>query len=126
MKKVIVELLILVILSPLSACTSSSVSLSSSSIPAGNPTEYTSETDFVRMVRIDGTLYLDTGRESQVSLRCGVLDGEITTQVAPDQQPFKDGQSNFGTGYGYQYGANGTIELFLNGTWRVFTPQNVS
>ncbi len=33
-------------------------------------------------------------------------------------------ESNFGTGYGYQYGATeGTIELFMNGKWWIFATE---
>ena len=72
--------------------------------------------DLIPMVMVNGTLYLDTGHESTIEARCGVMDGEITSQVDGSKQPTVDDQSNFGTGYGYQYGATeGTIELFMNG-----------
>ena len=58
----------------------------------------------IPMVMIDGKLYLDTGMESSVEARCGVMDGEITSSVDGTKKPAKDGESNFGTGYGYQYG----------------------
>ena len=34
--------------------------------------------------------------------------------------PTKDNQSNFGTGFEYQYGADNTIEIFMNEKWIVF------
>ena len=34
----------------------------------------------------------------------------------------KDNQSNFGTGFEYQYGAANTIEIFMNEKWIVFEP----
>ncbi len=53
--------------------------------------------------------------ESTIEARCGVMDGEITSQVDGSKQPTVDDQSNFGTGYGYQYGAiQGTIEIYMN------------
>jgi len=61
--------------------------------------------DLIPMVMVNGTLYLDTGHESTIEARCGVMDGEITSQVDGSKQPTVDDQSNFGTGYGYQYGA---------------------
>ena len=77
--------------------------------------------DLIPMVMVNGTLYLDTGHESTIEARCGVMDGEITSQVDGSKQPTVDDQSNFGTGYGYQYGATeGTIELFMNGKWWIF------
>ena len=78
----------------------------------------------VPMVMVNGTLYLDTGHESKIEARCGVMDGEITSQVDGNKQPSVDDQSNFGTGYGYQYGATeGTIELFMNGKWWIFATE---
>ena len=80
--------------------------------------------DLIPMVMVNGTLYLDTGHESTIEARCGVMDGEITSQVDGSKQPTVDDQSNFGTGYGYQYGATeGTIELFMNGKWWIFATE---
>jgi len=80
--------------------------------------------DLIPMVMVNGTLYLDTGHESKIEARCGVMDGEITSQVDGNKQPTVDDQSNFGTGYGYQYGATeGTIELFMNGKWWIFATE---
>ena len=82
--------------------------------------------DLIPMVMVNGTLYLDTGHESKIEARCGVMDGEITSQVDGNKQPSVDDQSNFGTGYGYQYGATeGTIELFMNGKWWIFATEEV-
>ena len=39
------------------------------------------------MVMVNGTLYLDTGHESKIEARCGVMDGEITSQVDGNKQP---------------------------------------
>lgn len=80
--------------------------------------------DLIPMVMVNGTLYLDTGHESKIEARCGVMDGEITSQVDGNKQPSVDDQSNFGTGYGYQYGTTeGTIELFMNGKWWIFATE---
>ena len=82
--------------------------------------------DLIPMVMVDGKLYLDTGMESSVEARCGVMDGEITSSVDGTQKPTQDGESNFGTGYGYQYGPQeGTIEIFMNEKWWVFATEEV-
>ena len=82
--------------------------------------------DLIPMVMVDGKLYLDTGMESSVEARCGVMDGEITSSVDGTKKPTKDGESNFGTGYGYQYGPQeGTIEIFMNEKWWVFATEDV-
>ena len=43
----------------------------------------------IPMVMIDGKLYLDTGMESSVEARCGVMDGEITSSVDGTKKPTK-------------------------------------
>ena len=72
------------------------------------------------MVRIDGKLYYDTGRESIMDARCGTMDGEITSTVDGTEIPTEDNQSNFESGFGYQYGADDTIEIYMNEKWFVF------
>lgn len=76
--------------------------------------------DRIPMVRVNGKLYYDTGRESTVSGRCGTMDGEITSTVDGTEIPMEDNQSNFGSGFGYQYGEGDTIEIFMNEKWFVF------
>ena len=60
--------------------------------------------DRIPMVMADGAMYYDTGRESTVTGRCGVMDGEITAAVERTEVPSENNQSNFGAGYGYQWG----------------------
>ena len=80
--------------------------------------------DRIPMVMVNGELYLDTGKESTVMARCGMMDGEITSQVDGSKVPTMDNQSNFGTGYGYQYGPiEGTIEIKMNGKWWIFATE---
>lgn len=88
--------------------------------PSDPPLEETHEWDKIPMVMVDGKLYYDTGKESTISGRCGVMDGEITSTVDGSEIPTKDNQSNFGTGFEYQYGAGNTIEIFMNEKWIVF------
>lgn len=82
--------------------------------------------DLIPMVMVNGELYIDTGHESTVEARCGVMDGEITSEVDGSEKPTKDNQSNFGTGYGYQYGSQeGIIEINMNEKWWVFATEKV-
>ena len=76
--------------------------------------------DRIPMVRVNGKLYYDTGRESTTSGRCGNMDGKITSTVNGTGIPTEDNQSNFGSGFGYQYGADDTIEIYMNEKWIVF------
>lgn len=83
--------------------------------------EYFMELEFEDMVVIDGALYVSAGRLSDVDGRCGTMDGYITSTVPKTQKPTKDDQSNFGEGYGYQYGpVENTIEILIDGNWWVF------
>lgn len=84
------------------------------------PAKADSKWDVIPMVMIDGKLYYDTGKESSIDGRCGMMDGEITSTVEGSETPTVDNQSNFGTGFGYQYGADNTIEIFMNEKWIVF------
>lgn len=82
--------------------------------------------DLIPMVMVGGVLYLDTGHESTVEVRCGMLDGEITTSVSSSEMPSVDDRSNFGEGFGYQFGSReGTVEIYMNEKWRVFATEEV-
>ena len=77
--------------------------------------------DRIPMVMAGGAMYYDTGRESTVTGRCGVMDGEITSAVDQTEVPSENDQSNFGAGYGYQWGPEeGTLEVCIDGKWLVF------
>ncbi len=79
------------------------------------------ENELPRMVYTDGTLYADSGRVSENTPRCGVMDGEITTQVEQNEIPTHEGEANFDADFGYQLGRTpNTIELNLDGEWRIF------
>ena len=80
--------------------------------------------DLIPMVMVNGELYLDTGKESTLEARCGMMDGEITSTVDRTELPTKDNESNFGTGYGYQYGSHeGLIEIYMNDKWWIFATE---
>lgn len=76
-----------------------------------------------RAVRIDGVLYYDTGTVSDMEYRCGTPDGVITDTTDADALPTEDGQSNFGTGYGYQFAADGTVEVEIDGEYVIFAAE---
>ena len=46
--------------------------------------------DLIPMVMVNGEIYMDTGHESTVEARCGMMDGEITSTVDGTEQPTKD------------------------------------
>ena len=81
--------------------------------------------DRIPMVMVDGELCLDTGRVNTEIRKCGIFDGEITSMVDRSESPTVDDQSNFGTGYGYQYTpTEGVIELYINEKWCIFATED--
>lgn len=94
-----------------------------------NATEVNQEAeqwDLIPMVMVNGELYLDTGYESNAIERYDGFDGEITSEVDGSEKPIVNDQSNFGTGFGYQYGSTeGTIEIYMNEKWRIFATEEV-
>ena len=82
------------------------------------------QTDLIPMVMVNGEIYYDSGKESNVIERTDHVDGNITSQVKQNEKPTQDDQSNFGIGYGYQYGSvPGTIEICIDGKWWVFVSE---
>lgn len=79
--------------------------------------------DRIPMVRIEGNLYLDTGKESDFDGRCGVMDGEITSTVETSEIPTQNNQANFGKGYEYQHVDNNSIDIYINDKWMRFEKQ---
>ena len=75
------------------------------------------------MVQIDGITYIQTGRVNEL-VKCGVLDGEIESSVSESEIPRQNNQSNFGSGYGYQFGTEGTVEVNIDGQWHLFASED--
>ena len=92
-----------------------------SSSSSGGPVSSAPGIYMPRMLMVDGVLYEDPGCEDTTEGRCGNMDGEITSSVESWQQPEEDGQSNFGSGFGYQIGMEpDTLEILQDGHWLVF------
>lgn len=85
---------------------------------AGKTKEYLS--DRRPMLMINGELYFDTNHESDINGRCGVIDGEISSTVGGSEIPTQDNQSNFGTGYEYQFIDENNIDIYMNKKWMRF------
>ena len=92
-----------------------------SSSSSGGPVSSAPGIYMPRMLMVDGVRYEDAGCEDTTEGRCGNMDGEITSSVESWQQPEEDGQSNFGSGFGYQIGMEpDTLEILQDGHWLVF------
>lgn len=74
----------------------------------------------IPMVMVNDKYYYDTNQESTKTDRSLNMDGEITSSVKGTEKPAKNNQSNFGTGYAYQFGENDTIEIRIDGKWMIF------
>ena len=91
-----------------------------SSSSSGGPVSSAPGIYMPRMLMVDGVLYEDAGCEDTTEGRCGNMDGEITSSVESWQQP-EAGQSNFGSGFGYQIGMEpDTLEILQDGHWLGF------
>lgn len=72
-----------------------------------------------RYVMIDSKLYKDTGKINK-NMTCGTMDGKILTTVDAKEMPKKDNESNFGTGYEYQIGTDGSITVEIDDKCLIF------
>lgn len=82
------------------------------------------EHNYPPMVKVAGVVYVDTGYENAMAT-CGTADGEIKTAVDGREMPVRDDESNFGTGYGYQFWEKGYLNVRLNNRWILFKDLNL-
>ncbi len=74
----------------------------------------------IRMIKIDGKLYYDSGKVSNMTPRCGTLDGELKQVGAEYEIPKKNDECNFKGAEGYQNATGITKEVSINGEWVIF------
>jgi len=74
----------------------------------------------LRMIKVDGKLYYDSGKASEFSPRCGTLDGKLKQVGATHEIPRKNNECNFEGAEGYQNATSITKEVLLNGEWVIF------
>lgn len=82
-----------------------------------NPLE--SNSIIENVVQVDGKLYYSTGEESK-KVRCGVMDGKITSHVESNKLPSSDNQSNFEGDYEYQYEDENSIVLYIDDKFMIY------
>lgn len=82
------------------------------------------EHNYPPMVKVAGVVYVDTGYENAMAT-CGTTDGEIKTAVDGRKMPASDDESNFGTGYGYQFWEKGYMNVRRNNRWILFKDLNL-
>ena len=74
--------------------------------------------DYPAMIMVKDVLYQDSGKIS-TELRCGMMDGSITSVA--EGVPTENDQSNFRAGIGYQYGMD-SIEVLIDDEWHILIP----
>ena len=74
----------------------------------------------LRMIKVDGKLYYDSGEVSQITARCGTLDGGLKQVGEAHEIPKNDGECNFPGADGYQRVTSITREVPIDGEWVVF------
>ena len=74
--------------------------------------------EYPMMIMVMGELYYDC---KEVSTKANYEAPDGTIDKLAKEVPVENNQSNFGVGYGYQYGAeSGTVEVCINGEWHIF------
>ncbi len=123
MKRFFVISLIICSLS-LSACNSRSIGIiggldGPTSVFVSNESKDTDKNP-IRMIKVDGKLYYDSGKVSDMTSRCGTLDGHLK-QVGLDYEiPKNDNECNFDKAEGYQNATSITKEVPIDGEWVIF------
>ena len=73
----------------------------------------------VRMFNVNGDLYYDSGLVSEMTPRCGTMDGSLKKTVKENEIPLKSGEANFEI-EGYQGATSITKEVNIDGEWVIF------
>ena len=80
--------------------------------------------DLIPMVMVDRQIYMNTGMVSTRERTKVQPDASITSSVNVDKIPTENNQSNFGTGYGYQWtDTTGVIDVEIGGEWYIFVTE---
>ncbi len=74
----------------------------------------------LRMFKADGKLYYDSGMVSNVTSRCGTLDGELKQVGYTYEIPQNDNECNFEGADGYQNVTSITKEVPIDDKWVIF------
>ncbi len=75
-----------------------------------------------RLVMVNGKIYKEA-RESEFKPTCGTMDDYITSNVAENEMPTKDNESNFKGTYGYQYVGEDSIIVLIDNKWISFVAE---
>ena len=87
------------------------------------PTESNDSSNLCQAVMVNGITYENTGYNSS-AVSCGNMDGEIVSTVGESEMPIENDQSNFGTGFSYQYGTDDRLIVVIDGDFCIFRDIN--
>ena len=73
---------------------------------------------YPRAVMVNNEIYIDTYKVSDITKRCGMLDGEIKYQVEGNSMPTKNDESNFCFNLGFQKVVENNIDFRFDDGWR--------
>jgi len=73
----------------------------------------------LRFINIDGELYFDSGFISDMTPRCGTLDGQLYQSANAHEIPHESGSANFEAD-GYQNASKISKEVPIDGKWVIF------
>ena len=94
--------------------------LSSVDTPASIDKPEPEDNEFVRMAMVNDKLFVDTGESSALVKKCGNMDFNFDSSVEQGT-PTENYQTNFGIGYGGQYGMReNRIEIYFDNEWHIF------
>lgn len=79
--------------------------------------DISSEIIVTQKVMVKDEIYTSTNNKSDITARCGMMDGEITSTVEASEIPTENNQSNFGIGYGYQFVDENSLDVYMNDKW---------
>lgn len=80
--------------------------------------------DLKPMIMVDGTVYLDTGKQLSAEISPDAVIGEITSSKQQTEKPEKNGESNFGNiGAKYACCEDG-LAVLINNEWQLFKSED--
>lgn len=82
-------------------------------------TEESCTSEAPMLVMVNDVVYKNTGYVCS-AVGCGTMDGKISTSVNSSETPTENDQSNFGSGYDYQYSSEGQIIVDIDGERLIF------
>lgn len=75
--------------------------------------------EYPMLVMVNDVVYKNTGYICS-AISCGTMDGTIDKTLDSKDTPTENNQSNFGTGYNYQYSTEGQIVVDIDGEKYIF------